>query len=167
VAHLGGAGDSFQYLVCQLTEFSQSLTNDIHELARHTDARSAAIKDAKLLLSAELPRQREALARIESDLASALTVAESGLTRLATTPEQFRMGVHDLAQQIAGVVVAIQAHDITRQQIEHVQKAFTLISARLLDDEDDVDGRITKCLPFGRAPALPFRLINCEPSNRP
>ncbi len=150
VAHLGSAGDSFEYLACQLTEFSQSLTNDIQELARHTDARSAAIKETKLMLSAELPRQREALAGIELDLANALTVAESGLTRLATTPEQFRTGVNDLAQQIAGVVAAIQAHDITRQQLEHVREALSLISARLRGNDARKNG-IAEDLPWACA----------------
>jgi uncharacterized protein YoxC len=131
VAHLGTVGASFQNLALQLTEFSQSLTDNIQELARHTDDRRGAIEETRRVLSAELPRQRENLARIEVDLAGALAVAESGLTRLSTTPEQFRTGMRDLAEQVAGVVSAIQAHDITRQQIEHVQEAFTLISAKI------------------------------------
>ena len=69
--------------------------------------------------------------RIEVDLGNALAVVDSSLTQLSRTPVQFRTCVEDVAQQIAGVVAAVQAHDITRQQIEHVQEAFALISAKM------------------------------------
>jgi hypothetical protein len=147
VAHLGIVGNSFQQLADQLTEFSQSLSEDIQELATHTDARSIAIEETRLVLCAELPRQRETLARMEGDLMSALAIAESGLTRLSTTPAQFKAGVNDLALQIAGVVSAIQAHDITRQQIEHVQEAFSMISARLRD-KGETQRQVSQELPW-------------------
>lgn len=134
VAHLGAMGENFQHLARQLTDFSQSLTNDIHELTGHTDLRRAAIEETRVALSAELPRQRKTLAHIEVELTNALAVAEVSLTRLSRTPAQFKKGVDDLAQQIAGVVSAVQAHDITRQQMEHVQTAFNLISTRLQGD---------------------------------
>ena len=149
VAHLDGVGNSFQQLAGQLTEFSQSLSQDIQELASHTDARRVAIEETRVMLSAALPRQRETLVHMQGDLASALVVAESGLTRLSTTPAQFRTGVNDLAQQIAGVVSAIQAHDITRQQIEHVQEAFALISARL--QQDHMPEQLLEALPWACA----------------
>ena len=83
VAHLDGVGNSFQQLAGQLTEFSQSLSQDIQELASHTDARRVAIEETRVMLSAALPRQRETLVHMQGDLASALVVAESGLTRLS------------------------------------------------------------------------------------
>ena len=57
--------------------------------------------------------------------------------------------MNDLAQQIAGVVSAIQAHDITRQQIEHVQEAFALISARL--QQDHMPKQLLEALPWACA----------------
>ncbi len=68
---------------------------------------------------------------MEVDLGNALAVVDSSLTQLSRTPVQFRTCVEDVAQQIAGVVAAVQAHDITRQQIEHVQEGFALISAKM------------------------------------
>ena len=53
------------------------------------------------------------------------------LSRLSKAPAQFRSCVEDIARQISGVVAAIQAHDITRQQAEHVQRALERISTRL------------------------------------
>jgi hypothetical protein len=140
VAHLGTVGVCFQYLARELAEFSKSVVDDTHQLASHTNERRAAIEDTRRVLSAELPRLREELARIEVDLGNALATVESGLTQLSSTPVQFRTCVEDIAQQITAVVAAVQAHDITRQQMEHVEEAFTLISERMRAGGDSEDG---------------------------
>jgi len=132
VARLGNVGDGFQYLARELAEFSKSVTKDTKELARHTDARRVAIEETRRALSAELPRLREELTRIETDLGNALAMVDGGLTQLSGTPIQFKAGVEEISRQVAGVVAAIQAHDITRQQMEHVVDALAQISAKLL-----------------------------------
>lgn len=131
VAHLGAVGIGFHYLANELAEFSKSVTRDTQELARRTAGRKRALEETRSVLSAELPRQREELARIELDLSKALAVVDSSLTQLSQTPARFKLCVEDIARQIAGVVAAIQAHDITRQQIEHVEEAFALIAVRM------------------------------------
>jgi len=131
VAHMGAVGAGFQYLANELADFSKSVSRDTQELASRTEGRKSAIEETKSVLSAELPRQREEMARIELDLGKALAVVDSRLTQLSRTPAQFKMCVEDIARQIAGVVAAIQAHDITRQQIEHVEEAFALIAVRM------------------------------------
>ncbi|MGA7558902.1 MAG: hypothetical protein WBW01_04440 [Terriglobales bacterium] len=131
VAHLGAAGAGFHYLANELAEFSKSMTRDTQELSSRTEGRKKAIEETRSVLSAELPRQRLELARIEVDLGKALAVVDSGLTQLSRTPAQFKTCVEDIARQVAGVVAAIQAHDITRQQIEHVEGAFALIEVRM------------------------------------
>jgi hypothetical protein len=140
VAHLGTVGAGFQYLAHELADFSRSVTRDIQELARHTESRTTAIEETRRVLSAELPRLQEKMAGIEVDLGNALEVVDSSLTQLSETPLQFRTSVQDIAQQIAGVVAAIQAHDITRQQIEHVQEAFMLIAASIRGQGNGEDG---------------------------
>ncbi len=136
VAHLGTVGAGFHYLVNELADFSNSVTRDTRELAHQTASRRVAIEDTQCVLSAELPSQREQLARIEADLGSALAVVDRRLTQLSETPVQFRMCLEGIARQIAGVVAAIQAHDITRQQIEHVQGALLLIAAKMPGNAD-------------------------------
>ncbi len=131
VARLGTVGSDFQYLARELADFSKSLTEDTRELVSHTDRRRAAVEETSHVLAAELPRFREALARIEVDLGNAVAQADSSLIQLSRTPAQFRGCVEDVAQQITGVVAAVQAHDITRQQIEHVQEGLAIISAKV------------------------------------
>lgn len=131
VAHLGAVGAGFQYLANELADFSKSMTRDTQELASRTEGRKKAIDETRSVLSAELPRQREELARIELDLGKALSVVDSSLTQLSRTPAQFKTCVEDIGRQVAGVVAAIQAHDITRQQIEHVEGAFAFIEVSM------------------------------------
>ncbi len=131
VARLGQLGAGFQYLAQQLDEFSQSVSASTKELASHTDERKTAIESTRRALAAGLPRVRQEFARIEKDLAEALDVVGSSLNELARTPEQFRGCVSEIAAQIAHVVAAIQAHDITRQQLEHVQLALATLVEQL------------------------------------
>ena len=139
-ARLSTVGTGFQYLAQELAEFSKSVTDDIQALASQTDTRKVAIEETRQVLSTELPRLQKHLGRIEGDLGSALTVVEAGLTQLATTPAQFKRYVEDIARQIAGVVAAIQVHDITRQQLEHVGQALDLIGTTMTSADNMDDG---------------------------
>ena len=136
VAHLGSAGVIFEYLANELADFSQSLSGSTEELTSQTDDRRIAIDKTRIMLSVELPHLRKELARVETSLRSDVSVLDSGLTTLSMRPAQFRMSAEDIARQIAGAVVAVQGHDITRQQIEHVQEALILISDNLEVKED-------------------------------
>ena len=129
VAHLGGVGAGFKFLAHELADFSRSLIADAQALEIRTDARKAAIQETSRVLSAELPRLQEKLEVIEGDMVKDLAALDSNLIQLSKTPAQFKTGVEDIAREIAGVVSAIQSHDITRQQSEHVEKALAIISA--------------------------------------
>jgi hypothetical protein len=131
VAHLGSVATGFQYLARELANFSKSLMEDSLALESRTEGRRTAIEEMRRLVSSELPRLREKLGAIEEDLGKDLAVLDSSLTQLSEAPVQFKTCVEDISRQITGVVAAIQAHDITRQQSEHVEQAFDLISAKL------------------------------------
>jgi len=136
VAHLGSTGAIFDFLAHELADFSESLARNTEDLMSHTNDRKAAIEKTELMISVELPHLREEFARIQVNLRNDLDVLDSGMTRLSRTPAQFRMSAENIAQQIAAGVVAVQGHDITRQQIEHVQEALAAISGCLLADND-------------------------------
>jgi uncharacterized phage infection (PIP) family protein YhgE len=131
VGRLGPEGSGFQYLATELSKFSNALSDDTEELADQTDTRRTAIEATRRVLSAEIPQLRAEFKRIDVHMEEQLASLESGLTRLSGIPLQFKSCVEEIAQQIAGVVAAIQSHDITRQQLEHVQEAFTLIGSEL------------------------------------
>ena len=128
VARLGQAGSGFQYLADELSHSSESVSRATKDLAMHTEERTASVAGMRKMLEGALPRMRENLRRAEDDLESALGDADRSLTELNSEPESFRECVRHIAAQIAGVVSAVQAQDITRQQIEHVRLALIQIA---------------------------------------
>jgi hypothetical protein len=143
VAHLGTAGANFQLLAQELSTFSKALARQTLELARDTDNRKQTIADTRKELAADLPHLRSAMTQMERDIARTLQVIDAGQSQHDSIPEQFRRAAEGAAQQIAGVVAAIQAHDITRQQIEHVQESLQRIATRVGSPDDSWDGNIS------------------------
>lgn len=142
VARLGALGAGFQYLAHQLDEFSQSVANSTKQLATHTEERQSSIIDTRRRLAAALPRVQKEFARIEGDLEGALKVAYNSHHELARAPEHFQSVVAEIAGQIAGVVAAVQGHDITRQQLEHVRDGLGEILRRMdapAAEDEEVD----------------------------
>jgi hypothetical protein len=131
VAHLGSTGGNFQLLAQELSSFSKSLTQQTLELARDTKSRQKTIAETRNELASSLPRLRGEMTRMEDGIGTTLRVIDAGLSQQADVPIQFRRCAEQTAQETAGVVAAIQAHDITRQQIEHVQQALQLIASRI------------------------------------
>jgi chromosome segregation ATPase len=133
VARLGDVGAGFQYLAHELDDFSQSVARSTTEMLEHTDGRGKAIGETRRTLAAELPEMREEFARIEQSLDKALVEVDGALAELRQTPLRFRTCVEEVAERIAGVVAAIQAHDITRQQIEHVETSLAMIADAMVE----------------------------------
>lgn len=134
IARLGSVGAGFQYLARELAAFSDSVNDDTRLLIAQTEERRISIEETKQILAAELPRMRNDFTCIDADLGDTLKMVESSLARLSSLPVQFQMCVQEIADRVAHVVVAIQTHDITRQQIEHVDEAFAFVLARMQNE---------------------------------
>jgi hypothetical protein len=139
VARLGSSGGNFQLLAEELSSFSKSLTQQTMELACDTKSRQQTIAETRNELASSLPQLRSEMTRMEDGIGKALRVIHAGLSQQADVPIQFRRCAEQTAQETAGVVAAIQAHDITRQQIEHVQQALQLIACRISSGDDARD----------------------------
>lgn len=131
VARLGQLGVGFQYLAHELDEFSQTVAKSTKDLSNLTDEHKTSVEETKRMLATGLPRIRQEFARIESDLGSAMAAVDSSQEQLMRAPVQFRSCVEEIAGQIAGVVAAVQGHDITRQQLEHVHQALRWMAERI------------------------------------
>ena len=149
-ARLGSVGAGFQFLARELADFSKALSEDTQKLASHTQSRRTAIEEVRGVLAAELPSMREKLTHVEADLGRDLTLLDSRLTQLSSTPARFRLGLEHTSQQIAGVVAAVQAHDITRQQIEHVMEALDLI-VQMKNSQAMINGEAMINAPFAKS----------------
>ena len=142
VARLGEVGAGFQYLAHELDDFSQSVARNTSELMEQTDRRRKAIGETRRTLAEGLPGMREEFARIEKRLEKALGEIDAALGELRGTPQRFRSVVEEVSTQIAGVVAAIQGHDITRQQIEHVETALATIGDALERGDGGAEARM-------------------------
>lgn len=131
VARLGNAGGNFQLLAQESTTFSKSLSQQSLELAADTESRQRTIAETRGGLAANLASLRSEVAGMEEDIAKTLRVIDAGLSHQITIPRQFRRCMEETSQQIVGVVAAIQAQDITRQQTEHVRQGLQLIASRV------------------------------------
>ncbi|MGA7402067.1 MAG: hypothetical protein WBW38_18770 [Candidatus Sulfotelmatobacter sp.] len=139
VAHLGSTSGNFQLLAQELSSFSKSLTQQTSELACDTKSRQQTIAETRNELASSLPQLRGEMARMEDGIGKTLRIIDAGLNQQADVPIQFRRCAEQTARETAGVVAAIQAHDITRQQIEHVQQALQLIASRIASADDSRD----------------------------
>lgn len=131
VAHLGDVGEDFYVLAQELSAFSNTVSQQTLELARQTENRELTIAETRTELASQLPQLRAAMSHMGDDFTLVLRRIDADLSQLASIPGQFKNCAEEAARQIAGVVAAIQAHDITRQQIEHVQHALETISPKI------------------------------------
>jgi hypothetical protein len=125
VARLGDVGAGFGYLARELDDFATAVAESIGALTEHTEQRRTEIEATRRGLATELPHMREEYARLETALERSDAEMNTTLQELQQMPVRFQGCVMELAQQIADVVAAIQANDITRQQMEHVQAALS------------------------------------------
>lgn len=135
VAQLGSVGSDFLILAKELAAFSKSISQQTLELSGNAERRVQSVEESGQQLAASVPRMRGELNQMEAGIGENLSVIGAGLQELARIPEQFRTYAQDTSAQIAGVVAAIQTHDITRQQIEHVQQALELLASRAAGED--------------------------------
>ena len=138
VARLGETGAGFEYLARELDDFEQTVSRSIAELTEQSDAQSGVIEGTRRALAAELPRMRETFAESEAGLRQAVAATEAAGQQICATPARFRASLEEVAAQIAGVVAAVQAYDITRQQMEHVATALGTIATHAASGDTEV-----------------------------
>jgi hypothetical protein len=131
VSQLGSMGGDFHLLASELAAFSNSVSTQTRDLASHTRNSQRTIAESRRELAVDLPRLRSDMVRMDRDIGKTMEAIDAGLSELAVVPAQFKSCAEQTMQQIAGVVAAIQAHDITRQQLEHVQQSFEIIGSQI------------------------------------
>ena len=157
VARLGEAGSGFRYLAQELEDFSESVARSIAELTRRTNARRVTMEGMRRTLAAALPCLRAESTRLEERKATALAAVDATLQHFSALPSRFRESAEEIGGQIDGVVSAVQAQDITRQQTQHVRDALRMLADRWSADAGSESG------PASRAEARAGLLIqSCQ-----
>jgi len=131
VARLRGLGGDFELLARELSQFSKTMFEQTRELASQTQNCERTIAETRRELAASLPQLKREMEHMVADIGQALQTIEADLAQMASVPAKFRNCAEMVSQQIAGVIAAIQSHDITRQQIEHVRQGLALIESKM------------------------------------
>ena len=140
LAQLGHIESDFQLLAGELSEFSVVVSEQTVELASQTASSRQTIEDTGREAETNLTQMRREISLMEEMTGKRLEAIDATLQQLAKIPEQFRDCAEQTAKQVAGVVAAIQSHDITRQQLEHVQHGLRLIASTIrLSGKTDAD----------------------------
>ncbi len=119
-----------------------TLSAAVAKLSVRIDERLSALCEQKARLAARVQRTQERLAAIEGERRSnsreIFAKIRHGLAALAQTHEHGSAAAAraarasgDIAGNIAQVVVGLQFHDITRQELEHAREALEELAAEL------------------------------------
>jgi len=119
-----------------------NLAGDVQQLYVQINEKASSFNDRKKELSLVVRRTIDRVRSIEADLRAEVRTmldhASSSLGALAEVnakcagvAQSITAALQDVSRNIAEVVMSMQFHDITRQQIEHAGEALADISCRL------------------------------------
>lgn len=132
--NLAGDVEQLSELICDKSVTIEKHRVSLVDLTNRTLSRVTAINEkSKGFLNCALKDINESIALLEHHNSLSLTTADSLMSRSKTT-----------SSQVGDVVTAMQFHDITRQQIEHICEVlanFTKKTARLTDPADTTEGK--------------------------
>ena len=120
-ARLAGAGRRFEYMACELDEFSAMVLSGASEIQSKAEQRRATLIERQLKLNLALQHRTEHLTGIEAQLSNSIGSMDTALFDFARITTDFHQCLALISRNIAKVVEAIQMQDITRQQTEHVR----------------------------------------------
>ncbi|MBK5275101.1 MAG: methyl-accepting chemotaxis protein [Desulfuromonadales bacterium] len=98
-------------------------------MTQKTQALSAELQKAVTMVSALQDSQRKLTSRIIGDIRHAIVTLAGMHEKSALAAEQLAESSETMSHELSEVVMAMQFHDITRQQLEHTRQA--LIDARV------------------------------------
>lgn len=124
VERLDESGRGFAYLAGELGLASEAISAGAREIVDGARVHQRLVQAAEHNLAASLPRLHREFQKVEDELQKMLGGVKSAVSQLSTYPAEFKVSADSAAERIAGVVSAIQSHDITRQQAEHVKSAL-------------------------------------------
>lgn len=130
VARLEESGSGFQYLARELRAASETMSAGAREFTGRVRLRRRAIEQTRRRVSAMLPETERQFSQIEGQLEDVLNRVNISVEELSACPSQLTDCGESVAGRIAGVVSAIQVHDITRQQSQHVCNALLEMAAK-------------------------------------
>jgi methyl-accepting chemotaxis protein len=119
----GTAG--FQQVAADIGTLSLNVQGKTASMTQKSHALSAELQNAVTMVSALQGSQRKLTSRIIADIRHAIDTLAGMHEKSALAAEQLAESSGSMSHEVSEVVMAMQFHDITRQQLEHTRTALT------------------------------------------
>lgn len=133
-ARLGAEGRGFTTLADDVEKLAKRIVEYSGQVMGKVDDLSSMVTNALDQTDAMRARQAASSRTIESNIRTNLDALVQMASKSAELSHSLGPLSHDIASSIGEAVASVQFHDITRQQVEHVEES--LLEIRHLIDED-------------------------------
>lgn len=130
-AHLGQAGSGFSTLADDVKSLSAKIAQNTDKIREHTLLLHTHVATAREHGQQQAQQQSQHAQEIFTNLADGIEQLEQMRSGTEALVDELAAGSHQVARNMGQVVASVQFHDITRQQVEHVQEILDLAVAEI------------------------------------
>jgi len=127
-AHLGAGGEGFSTFAAEITRAMKVADENLDGFAEQLAAMSERLRDASSGQRELAQRRDQAIRTIPDQLARSVQAIAGRRKQAESTAEEIQSKTQQIGQRVGSAVMAMQIGDTTRQRIEHVEFALTLIA---------------------------------------
>ncbi|GAB1410124.1 methyl-accepting chemotaxis protein [Desulfovibrionales bacterium] len=125
-AHLGQAGSGFSTLADDVKSLSAKIAQNTDKIREQTQHLQTHIATARGDRQKQIHEQSLHAQEVFTNLSNSIEQLEHMRSGTEALVEELATGSHQVAKSMSQVVASVQFHDITRQQVEHVQEILDL-----------------------------------------
>ena len=139
-ARVGREGQGFWDLAEEVTELAVRIHENVRHFKDKMQASRELVDSCRTLMGSKVTRYGREVTSISRRINAALEDLSRSLGESAAVGERLSARSEDINLQVGKVVMAMQFHDIVRQQLEHVVAAIQEVRAQLGDRGKDETG---------------------------
>lgn len=138
-AHLGQAGAGFSTLADDVKSLSTKIVQNSTTIREHIDTLYKQVGTTHQHGKKQMQEQNKQVQDIFAKLQSGIEQMQQMRASTEVLIEELAQGSSHVAKNMGQVVASVQFHDITRQQVEHVQKILDQVAQEISQGTDHGD----------------------------
>jgi methyl-accepting chemotaxis protein len=139
-AHLGDAGADFSTLADEVNQLAQDIEIKSVNIVNQSQSLYSLIQESLSKVLALAAQQRGQVQTIIDNTMTSLQSLTDKHSHSSVAAQNISDNFKDISQKISQIITSLQFHDITRQQIEHVEQSLSGVGA-LLEQEPSKNGQ--------------------------
>lgn len=140
-AHVGNTGADFSTLANQVNELAGDIETKSNKILSQSRALTDLIQQSLTNALDIRALQQGQLHRIVKNTTNSLISLKNKHARSSSIAVDIAAKYKDISNNIEQIIILLQVHDITRQQIDHVEKAIICLTTAIQDNSvDDING---------------------------